>query len=152
MMGDNQATPQDDPFGLERFVRAQVRVYSGALAELKGGRKRSHWIWFIFPQIDGLGSSSNSKFYGIKSLAEAQAYLAHPLLGPRLRECTEAVLAVEGRSVHDIFGSPDDVKFKSSMTLFECASGPNSVFARALDKYFNGKRDSSTLERLEQRL
>jgi len=148
MTSSGETVSGDDPFELERFVKAQASVYGDALSELKAGRKRSHWMWFIFPQVAGLGYSPTSKHYAVKSLTEAQAYLAHPILGPRLRECAEAVLAVDGRSANEIFGSPDDVKFKSSMTLFERASGPDSVFACALDKYFAGKRDSATLERL----
>lgn len=149
MTGSGETVNGDDPFDLERFVKAQSSVYTGALAELKRGRKRSHWMWFIFPQVAGLGYSPTSKHYAIKSLAEAQAYLAHPILGPRLRECTEAALAVDGRSANEIFGSPDDMKFKSSMTLFERAAETDSAFALALDKYFGGKRDGRTLEKLE---
>jgi len=110
-----------DPFHLERFVAAQAPVFAAALAELRGGRKRSHWMWFVFPQLRGLGRSSMAEFYGIVSLAEARAYVAHPVLGPRLTLCAEAVLAIEGRSLREIFGSPDDVKFCSSMTLFSRA-------------------------------
>lgn len=111
-------TPTDDPYDLSRFVRAQEDDYAQALAELVSGRKRSHWMWYVFPQFDGLAFSSTSKLYSIKSVAEAKAYLAHPLLGPRLLECAEAVVRVEGRSATEIFGSPDDLKLKSCATLF----------------------------------
>ncbi len=107
--------------------------------------KRSHWMWFIFPQIEGLGFSPTTRHYSIKSLEEARQYLAHPVLGPRLKECTEAVLAVQGQSAADIFGYPDDMKLQSSMTLFELVSGPRSVFGRVLDRYCQGKRDAKTL-------
>ena len=115
--------PDADPFALNRFVTAQAPVFAAALDELKAGRKQSHWMWFVFPQLRGLGHSAMAEFYGISSLAEARAYLAHPLLGPRLILCTETVLALQGRSVHAIFGSPDDLKFCSSMTLFAIATG-----------------------------
>jgi uncharacterized protein (DUF1810 family) len=134
-----------DPCDLDRFVEAQAGDYDWALAEIRGGRKRSHWMWYVFPQFDGLGHSSMSKRYAIKSLAEAEAYLQHPVLGPRLNDCCEAVLAVEGRSAHDIFGSPDDLKLKSCATLFAEVSPAGSVFHRLLDKYFEGSRDEATL-------
>jgi len=137
---------QDDPFDLARFTNAQEAVYDRALAEIRGGDKRSHWMWFIFPQIDGLGFSSTAKHYAIKSPEEARQYLAHPVLGPRLLECAEAVFAVEGRSASEFFGSPDDLKLKSCMTLFESVSGQDSVFGRVLDKYYQGKRDTRTQE------
>jgi uncharacterized protein (DUF1810 family) len=142
------ASPSDrsDPFDLNRFITAQEGIYDRALAELRDGLKRSHWMWYIFPQIDGLGHSPTTRHYSIKSLEEARQYLAHPVLGPRLRECAEAVLAVQGQSAADIFGHPDDWKLQSSMTLFELASGPQSVFGRVLDKYYQGKRDSRTLQ------
>src|SRR5215204_5030164 len=137
--------PDADPFDLERFVTAQVPVFSAVLDELKAGRKRSHWMWFIFPQLRGLGHSAMAQFYGINSLDEAHAYLAHPLLGPRLILCTETVLAVEGHSLHAIFGSPDDLKFCSSMTLFALASGEEeSVFRQALARYCDGRMDERT--------
>jgi uncharacterized protein (DUF1810 family) len=139
------------PYDLDRFVRAQSSVYDQALAELQRGQKRTHWMWFIFPQIEGLGHSSTSVHYAIKSLEEARAYLQHPLLGPRLIECAEAVLAVEDRSVSDIFGYPDDLKLGSSMTLFALAAGPQSVFARVLEKCFQGKRDERTIQLLKSR-
>jgi uncharacterized protein (DUF1810 family) len=140
----------DNPFNLNRFTSAQISIYDIVLAELRNGQKRTHWMWFIFPQIDGLGHSSTSKFYAIKSIEEAREYLSHPLLGTRLLECAEAVFAVEGRSISAIFGYPDDLKFKSSMTLFERIAGLHSVFARNLDKYFHGERDTLTLQLLEK--
>ena len=114
---------------LQIFVQAQEDIYEQALAELKNGSKESHWMWFVFPQIAGLGNSEMARKYAIPNLADAKAYLSHDLLGSRLRECTEAVLAVEGRTAHEILGSPDDVKLKSCMTLFEVADGPGSVFS-----------------------
>ena len=132
---------------LERFVEAQAGVYDRALAELKAGRKQSHWMWFIFPQIAGLGHSAMAQMYAIPSLQEARDYLAHPVLGQRLHECCAAVMAVEGKSAHAIFGSPDDLKFRSSLTLYDLAS-PNDIFRAALDKYFDGEADALTLEKL----
>jgi uncharacterized protein (DUF1810 family) len=134
------------PHDLERFVRAQERTCETALAEIRSGRKRSHWMWYVFPQIAGLGSSEMSRRYAIRSLAEARAYLEHPLLGPRLIECFEAALGVAGRTAHEIFGSPDDLKFRSCATLFACVAPPGSVFQKALDKYFGGEGDPRTLE------
>jgi uncharacterized protein (DUF1810 family) len=135
-----------DPHNLSRFTGAQEGIYDIALAELTSGRKRSHWMWFIFPQIAGLGRSPTSMHYAIKGIDEARAYLDHPVLGPRLRECAEAVLAVEGRSVSAIFGYPDDMKLKSSMTLFAAVEDDaRSVFVRVLEKYFQGERDVTTL-------
>jgi uncharacterized protein (DUF1810 family) len=145
-MPSSDQTRQTDPFDLARFTDAQDGVYDGALAEIRAGDKRSHWMWFIFPQIDGLGFSSTAMHYAIKSTAEARQYLAHPLLGPRLRECAEAVLAVQERSASEIFGSPDDLKLKSCMTLFETVAGRDSVFGRVLDKYYQGERDTRTHE------
>ncbi len=133
---------------LERFVKAQEDVYPRALAELKAGRKQSHWMWFVFPQIAGLGHSAMAQMYAIASLDEARDYLAHPVLGARLRECCQAVMAVEGKSAHDIFGSPDDLKFRSSLTLFDLAS-PNDIFQAALDKYFSGDADPLSLQKLQ---
>jgi uncharacterized protein (DUF1810 family) len=138
----------DDPYGLNRFVQAQADSYAQALAEIRGGRKRSHWMWYVFPQFDGLGSSSTSRRYSIKSIAEAEAYLRHPLLGPRLTECAGALLGIEGRSAHAIFGSPDDTKLRSCATLFAYVSPGESVFDRLLGKYFRGERDSATLRLL----
>ncbi|MGZ8238768.1 MAG: DUF1810 domain-containing protein [Methylobacter sp.] len=139
-----------DTLGLSRFMDAQQNTYDSALAELRSGRKRTHWMWYIFPQIDGLGHSATSKHYAIKSLEEARQYLNHPVLGKRLLECAETVFAVEGRSVSEIFGYPDDLKFKSSMTLLACVAAPHSVFLSVLDKYFNGERDALTLQLLEK--
>ncbi|MGC8639301.1 MAG: DUF1810 domain-containing protein [Isosphaeraceae bacterium] len=138
-----------DPHHLDRFVQAQARDYERALAEIKSGKKRSHWIWYIFPQIDGLGFSSMSRRYAIKSIAEAEAYLKHPVLGPRLVACAEAALAVQGRSALEIFGSPDDMKLRSSATLFACVSPAGSVFEQVIDKYFDGRRDEKTLRLLK---
>jgi uncharacterized protein (DUF1810 family) len=139
-----------DPFQLSRFVEAQDKVYARALAELKSGRKRSHWIWFVFPQIEGLGFSSTTQYYSIKSLEEARQYLDHPLLGKRLRECAETILALQGLSASTIFGYPDDLKLKSSMTLFAAAAEGQSVFSRVLEKYYQGNPDQSTLAILER--
>ncbi len=138
----------DDPHDLNRFLEAQESAHARALAEVKAGRKRSHWMWYVFPQFDGLGFSSTAKFYAIKSVAEAKAYLRHPVLGPRLVECAEAVLGVEGRSAHDIFGSPDDLKLRSCATLFAHVSPPGSVFERLLEKYYGGRYDDRTLQLL----
>jgi len=139
-------TATSDPFNLSRFVEAQTPVYAQATAELQAGRKTTHWMWFVFPQIVGLGLSPTARFYAIGSAAEARAYLADPRLGARLRHCTDLTLAVDGRSAHDIFGSPDDVKFRSSMTLFAAVAGRPSVFERALQKYFAGAGDPRTLD------
>jgi uncharacterized protein (DUF1810 family) len=137
-------------FDLDRFVQAQDRVLPAVRRELAEGRKRSHWMWFVFPQLRGLGHSPTALHYGIASLAEAEAYLAHPLLGPRLEECTALVNAVTGRSLHEIFGSPDDLKFHSSMTLFAAARPGPSVFRAALEKYCGGAPDQRTLDLLAQ--
>ncbi|WFU44839.1 DUF1810 domain-containing protein [Bradyrhizobium sp. CB82] len=134
-----------DPFDLERFVQAQNDVYPGVVRELSAGRKRSHWMWFIFPQVAGLGFSAMSQRYAIGSRAEAEAYLAHPVLGPRLIECTGLLLAVKDRSINAILGAPDDAKFRSSMTLFEAVSD-EAIFGQALVRYFAGERDGATLE------
>jgi len=138
-----------NPRDLQRFVDAQRPVYDRVASELGAGHKRSHWMWFVFPQIAGLGSSAMARRYALADLAEARAYLAHPVLGPRLVACTTLVLAVDGRSAHQIFGSPDDLKFRSSMTLFGRAAGPRSAFHRALDTYFDGVPDALTLARLD---
>ncbi len=135
-------------FDLERFVSAQTPIIERAVDELRGGRKRSHWMWFVFPQIAGLGRSVMADYYAIAHLDEARAYLAHPLLGSRLKTCTELVLAVEGKSAHDIFGSPDDFKFRSSMTLFAVAAPEDKIFQSALEKYFGGEGDALTLSKL----
>jgi uncharacterized protein (DUF1810 family) len=137
-----------DPYDLQRFVDAQDRVYDAVLAELRGGRKRSHWIWFVFPQLRGLGRSPTAMRFGIASLDEARAYLAHPVLGPRLRECVRLVALIEGRSVDDIFGWPDNLKVRSSMTLFTWATNDNAEFRAVLDKFYNGEDDPDTVELL----
>lgn len=140
----------DDPHNLRRFVQAQERDYEQALAEIRSGRKRSHWMWYIFPQIAGLGSSPTSRHYAIESRAEAGAYLSHPVLGPRLWESAEVALRVEGRSASEIFGSPDDQKLRSCATLFAFASPEGSVFHRLLDRYFQGQPDERTLKLLDR--
>jgi uncharacterized protein (DUF1810 family) len=132
----------------QRFLDAQENVYSHVCAELQGGMKRSHWMWFIFPQLAGLGSSPTAQHFAISSLDEAKAFLQHPVLGPRLIECTELVNRISGRSIHDIFGYPDDLKFHSSMTLFSRAASGSTVFRQALQKYFQGRDDDRTLELL----
>jgi uncharacterized protein (DUF1810 family) len=143
----------EDRYDLARFAAAQEPVFATALAELQAGWKRTHWMWFIFPQLRGLGRSATATFYGIASLDEARAYLAHKLLGPRLERCTDAVLAVEGRTLHEIFGSPDDMKFHSSMTLFAAAAGGaaspyRGPYRDALDRRFDGTPDPQTLKLL----
>ncbi|MGV0045946.1 DUF1810 domain-containing protein [Mycobacterium colombiense] len=140
--------PAGDPFDLKRFVDAQEPVYGDVVDELRAGRKRSHWMWFVFPQLRGLGGSPTAVRYGISSLDEARAYLRHELLGSRLRECTRLVNEVRGRSVGDVFGSPDDLKLCSSMTLFSNATDDNEDFVALLDKYYDGRQDRLTLERL----
>jgi len=137
-----------DPFDLERFVGAQSPVYERVLAELRRGRKQSHWMWFIFPQLAGLGHSAMAQRFAIDSTEEARAYLAHGLLGPRLRECTALVNAVEGRTISEILGSPDDLKFCSSMTLFAAVSG-ETEFSSAIAKYYGGTRDRRRLDLLQ---
>ena len=132
------------------FLAAQDPVYPTVLAELRAGDKRTHWMWFIFPQLEALGRSPTAKFYGLKDLDAARAYLADPILGARLRECVATVLAVEGRSAHDIFHSPDDLKFRSCLTLFEAASPTDPLFPAALTKFYAGQRDALTLDLLEQ--
>jgi uncharacterized protein (DUF1810 family) len=132
----------------EHFVDAQSGIYERVRSELSRGRKRSHWMWFIFPQLKGLGYSSTSLKYGIESLAQAQRYLAHAVLGPRLTECTGLVLQVQNRTASEIFGYPDDLKFRSSLTLFSLCCPPNSVFSQTLDKYFSGESDQKTLQLL----
>jgi uncharacterized protein (DUF1810 family) len=138
----------DDPYLLQRFVDAQAPVFDTVCAELRAGRKRSHWMWFIFPQIAGLGHSAMAQRFAIASLDEARAYLRHPVLGPRLRECTRLVAAIEGRAIDAIFGYPDDLKFHSSVTLFAHAAPDEPVFAECLRKYFGGAPDTATLDRL----
>ena len=134
-----------DPHNLARFLEAQEPIYEQAMAEMRSGRKRSHWMWFVFPQFDGLGSSPTARFYAIKSVAEAEAYLADPVLGPRLLESVRTVLCIEGRSASDIFDSPDDRKLRSCATLFASISPAGSVFERLLAQYFGGVPDDKTL-------
>jgi uncharacterized protein (DUF1810 family) len=139
----------DDPYNLQRFVDAQSSCFGNVLSELRNGSKRSHWMWFIFPQIEGLGFSPLARKFAISSRAEAEAFLRHPILGPRLRECALLVNLTEGRSLHQIFGNPDDLKFRSCVTLFAHATQDNQVFIDALQKYCEGKFDSRTLDRLQ---
>jgi len=138
----------DDPYNLQRFIEAQEHVYAQVCAELRQGRKTSHWMWFIFPQIRGLGSSETAQYFAIAGRQEAAAYAAHPVLGARLRECTALVLQVDNKSVEQIFGYPDNLKFHSSMTLFARTAEENQVFLDALKKYFSGALDPQTLARL----
>ena len=140
----------DDPYNLQRFVDAQQPVFAGVIEELKRGNKRGHWMWFIFPQLKGLGMTAQSNFFGIASLQEAAAYLQHSVLGPRLKQCTQLVNAVEGRSAEDIFGHIDAMKFRSSMTLFAQATPDNEIFTDALEKYFAGEFDPLTIEYLRR--
>ena len=142
---------KSDRFELDRFLKQQKQHYPTALAELRNGYKQSHWMWFIFPQLEGLGSSDMSKIYSIKSLKEARQYLAHAVLGARLAECAQALLAVEGRTAYQIMGKPDYLKLQSCMTLFAYISDPDSVFQRVLDKYYAGERDSKTIWLLEEK-
>ncbi|WP_308283129.1 DUF1810 domain-containing protein [Pseudonocardia nigra] len=137
-----------DTYDLDRFVDAQNGVYDQALAELRRGRKSSHWMWFVFPQIAGLGHSPTAQHYAISGLDEARAYLAHPVLGPRLVECAGVVAAITGRTAREIFGSPDDLKLRSSMTLFARAASDEPVFRQVLDRFYDGAPDEKTLERL----
>ena len=138
----------NDPYDLQRFIKAQDPVYDAVCAELRNGRKESHWMWFIFPQLRGLGHSHMAVAFGIASRHEAEAYLEHPILGTRLRECSRLVNLVEGRSIHQILGYPDDLKFKSSMSLFASIAPEEHVFKEAFQKYFGGEFDRLTLERL----
>jgi uncharacterized protein (DUF1810 family) len=140
-----------DPYDLQRFVDAQDRVYARVVSELRAGRKTSHWMWFVFPQVAGLGSSPMAQRYAITSLDEARAYLAHPVLGTRLVECAQLVLDVRGRDISDILGYPDDLKFCSSMTLFAALEESPSIFDAALKQYFGGQPDARTLEILGKR-
>jgi uncharacterized protein (DUF1810 family) len=139
--------PSSDPYDLERFVRAQATDYDQALSELREGHKRSHWMWYIFPQIEGLGLSPMSRQYSIKSAAEARAYLDHPVLGPRLQECATVVYNIGGRSAFEILGAPDDMKLRSSATLFASVSG-GGIFEQLIQKYFEGQHDEKTLQTL----
>ena len=142
----------DDPYDLARFTKAQSDVIEQALSELRAGRKTSHWMWFVFPQLTGLGASPTAQFYGLSSLGEARAYLAEPTLGERLRRCVEATLSVKGRTLRQIFGSPDDLKFGSSMTLFEAvADRAEPLFSQALDALCDGERDRRTIALLGER-
>jgi uncharacterized protein (DUF1810 family) len=150
MVKPSETTYRDDPYDLSRFTKAQRNIYDKALSELKNGKIHSHWMQYIFPQIDGLGHSSSSEHYAIKSIEEARQYLDHPVLGKRLLECVDIILAIEKRSILEIFSSPDDLKFKSSMTLFSCIANRSLLFARVLDKYFNCERDVITLQLFEK--
>ncbi|MES2940569.1 MAG: DUF1810 domain-containing protein [Pseudomonadota bacterium] len=133
-----------DPFDLQRFVTAQAPVMPAVTAELKAGAKRSHWMWFVFPQLAALGRSSTARHYGIASLDEARAYLAHPVLGPRLKDCCRLLLGVQSRSAHQVFGSPDDLKLRSCLTLFHHADPAETVFTQCLDRYYAGVPDTAT--------
>jgi len=140
-----------DPFNLDRFVAAQASSFDAALAEIQAGHKQTHWMWFIFPQLRGLGRSATAEVYGIASLEEARAYLRHALLGPRLITCTEAVIVNTGTTLREIFGAPDDLKFRSSMTLFEAAAGPSEpVFTTAIECCCGGGRDEWTLRQIDR--
>jgi uncharacterized protein (DUF1810 family) len=139
---------QRDPFELQRFVDAQAPLYDTVIGELHAGRKRSHWMWFIFPQLRGLGSSPTAIRFGVSSAEEARAYLAHELLGPRLRECAGLVARIDGRTADEIFGWPDDMKLRSSMTLFARVSDDNADFVTVLDKFYGGEEDPATVARL----
>ena len=149
MVETSKKLDANDPFDLNRFITAQEKIYDRVLAELRNGKKRTHWMWYIFPQLTGLGHSKTTKYYAIKSPKEAIAYLNHPLLGSRLTECANTILAIEGKTVSQIFGHPDDRKLKSSMTLFSQVS-TNPVFVRVLDKYFSGDRDDRTIQLLKE--
>jgi uncharacterized protein (DUF1810 family) len=133
---------------LERYIKAQAPIYAQALAELTRGHKQSHWMWYVFPQFSGLGQSPMSQAYAVQSLQEAREYLSHPVLGARLRECCRVVMALEGKSAHEIFRTPDDLKFRSSLTLFAQAAPEETLFGDLLEKYFGGEEDSATLELL----
>ena len=139
-----------EPYNLQRFIDAQERDYRAALAEIRAGRKRSHWMWYVFPQFHGLGFSPTTVHFSIKSADEARAYLEHPVLGSRLRECADALLALDGCSAHQVFGSPDDLKLKSSMTLFARVSPGGSVFEQVIDRYYDGQQDRMTIELLDR--
>ncbi len=148
-MSSHEYSDKEDPFNLLRFVSAQEDVFAVALSELRRGRKESHWMWFIFPQMDGLATSSTARKYAIRSLDEARAYLGHSVLGPRLLECCRAILSVHGKSASDIMGSPDDTKLKSSMTLFSLVTSTQPEFREIIWVYFGGKHDRRTLELLK---
>jgi uncharacterized protein (DUF1810 family) len=142
----------DAAFNLNRFLQAQENDYERALSEIRSGQKRTHWMWYIFPQLEGLAFSSTAKHYSIKSIPEARAYLNHPVLGPRLLECSEAVVQIKGRSANEIFGSPDDLKLRSCATLFEYVSPSGSVFKQLIEEYYGGERDHKTLALLDTTL
>ena len=144
------STADPDPFGIARFLAAQDPIYADALGEIRAGHKRTHWMWFVFPQAIGLGTSHTAQHYAIRSMDEARAYLAHPTLGHRLRECTETLLRVRGKSASEIFGYTDDVKLRSSMTLFASVAEEDSVFEEVLQRYFGGKPDPLTLQFIER--
>ena len=150
MPDPDHAREMDDPYDLDRFVHAQERDHARALEEIRSARKRSHWMWYVFPQLAGLGSSPMAERYAIRSLAEADAYLRHPVLGPRLVACAEAALGVEGRSATEIFGTPDDLKLRSCATLFATVSPPGSAFHRLLDRFFGGQPDPRTFDLLRR--
>jgi len=139
----------EDKFLLQRFIQAQSHLYPDVVSELKQGRKINHWMWFVFPQVKGLGRTATADKYAIKSIEEAKAYIAHPILGNRLRECTELVLEIDGCSANQIFGYPDDLKFKSSITLFQQISEDNKIFKDAIFKYFDGQEDVLTIDILK---
>jgi uncharacterized protein (DUF1810 family) len=147
-VSESLSRSQPDPFDLERFVKAQNPVYDAVLAELRAGRKTSHWMWFVFPQLRGLGSSPTAVRFGISSADEARAYLAHQVLGPRLRECARLVAQIEGRTAEQVFGWPDNLKLRSSMTLFARVTDDNADFVAVLDKFYGGQEDPTTVERL----
>jgi uncharacterized protein (DUF1810 family) len=147
-VGKSLSMGQADPFDLQRFVDAQGPVYDTAVDELRGGRKRSHWMWFVFPQLRGLGSSPTAVRFAISSIDEARAYLAHEVLGPRLQECAQLVARIDGRTAEEIFGWPDDMKLRSSMTLFARAAEENADFIAVLEKFYGGQEDPATLARL----
>ena len=147
-VGKLSSRSQSDPYDLQRFVDAQGRVYDTVVAELRGGRKRTHWMWFVFPQLRGLGSSPTAMRFAISSIDEARAYLDHELLGARLRECADLVRRIDARTAEEIFGWPDDMKLRSSMTLFARAADDNAEFVAVLDKFYGGEEDPATLARL----
>ena len=150
MLHQTDPTGRDDPYDLNRFVTAQKVDYTRALSEIESGQKRSHWMWYVFPQIDGLGYSAAARRYSLKSTAEAEAYLGPAALGPRLTACAEAALRASGRSARDVFGTPDDLKLRSSATLFAAVSAEGSVFQRLLERYFRGEPDRETLRLLKR--
>ncbi|KAF2989004.1 hypothetical protein MJC1_03912 [Methylocystis sp. MJC1] len=149
-LADMSVRDNDDPFDLQRFIEAQKGSYAQALSELRAGRKTSHWIWYVFPQLAGLGFSQASRFYGLSGLDEARAYLADPILGPRLRECVEVMLASGDRNAEDVLGSTDAMKFRSSMTLFARAASEEALFTQALARFFDSEDDPKTIELLKE--